>query len=304
MGEAASTYPATVLITTKNRRDELRNALRSVVAQSVAVEVLVVDDGSSDGTLEMVKAEFPDARVVRHEQSQGLIVRRNEGVQAASANIVVSIDDDAVLSSTEVVRTTLREFDDDRIGAVAMPYVDVNRGPHVRQRAPAADTAYATDRFIGTAHALRRDVFLRVGGYRDGLVHQGEEGDYCLRMLEAGFVVRLGTADPIHHFESPRRDFRRMDYFGVRNAVVFVWQNVPMPYLLWHWPALMTRALLHTLQPARLWTRASGLAAGIRRCFAVERVPVSSHTYLLSRHLAARPQPISAVPLRMRPSGA
>ena len=303
MNETAP-YPATVLITTKNRRDELRNALHSVVAQSIAVEVLVIDDGSNDGTFEMVRTEFPAARVVRHEQSQGLIARRNEGVTAASANIVISIDDDAALSSTEVVRTTLTEFDDDRIGAVAMPYIDVNRDARVRQRAPATDTGYATDRFIGTAHALRRDVFLRIGGYRDGLVHQGEEGDYCLRMLDAGFLVRLGNADPIHHFESPRRDFRRMDFFGVRNAVVFVWQNVPMPYLLWHWPVLMVRALLHTLQPARLWTRASGLAAGIVRCFAVARMPVSRHTYLLSRHLAAGPQPISALPRQMRASGA
>ncbi len=297
-------YPATVLITTKNRRDELRNALHSVFAQSITVEVLVIDDGSNDGTFEMVRAEFPAARVVRHEQSQGLIARRNEGVTAASANIVISIDDDAALSSTEVVCTTLKEFDDDRIGAVAIPYVDVNRDPQARQRAPAADTAYATDRFIGTAHALRRDVFLRVGGYRDGLVHQGEEGDYCLRMLDAGFVVRLGNADPIHHFESPRRDFRRMDYFGARNAVVFVWQNVSMPYLLWHWPAVIVRVFLHTLQPVRLWTRASGLAAGLVRCFTVARVPVSRQTYLLSRHLAARPQPISAVPRLMRASGA
>ena len=252
----------------------------------------------------MVRAEFPAARVVRHEQSQGYITRRNEGVTTASTNVVISIDDDAALSSTEVVGTTLKEFDDDRIGAVAMPYVDVNRDSQVRQRTPDAGTAYVTDRFIGTAHALRRDVFLRVGGYRDGLVHQGEEGDYCLRMLDAGFLVRLGNADPIHHFESPRRDFRRMDYFGVRNAVVFVWQNVPMPYLLWHWPVLMVRALLHTPQPARFWTRASGLAAGIVRCFAAVRAPVSRHTYLLSRHLAAKPRPISAVPPRMHASGA
>ena len=300
----ATVPDVTILITTKNRRDELRTALRSALTQSVAADVLVIDDGSTDGSADAVRAEFPTVRVVRHAESQGYVVRRNEGIAAAAGRIVISIDDDAAFSSAEVVRQTLAEFDDERVGAVAMPYVDVNRDAEIRQRAPAAGTAFATDRFIGTAHALRREVFLRVGGYREGIVHQGEEGDYCLRMLDAGFVVRLGTADPIHHFESPRRDFRRMDYFGVRNAVVFVWQNVPMPYLLWHWPALMIRVLLHTLQPARLWTRASGLAAGIRRCFAVERVPVSSHTYLLSRQLAARPQPLSAVPLRMRASGA
>ena len=47
---------ATVLITTKNRCDELRNALRSVVSQSMPVEILVIDDGSSDDTPAMLRA--------------------------------------------------------------------------------------------------------------------------------------------------------------------------------------------------------------------------------------------------------
>ena len=285
---------ATVLITTKNRSDELRTALRSVISQSVPVEILVIDDGSNDGTAAMLRTEFPTVRVIRHDDSRGYIVRRNEGVREARAKIVISIDDDAALSTPHVVGQTVAEFSDERIGAVAMPYADVKRGPNVFQRAPAADGVYATDRFIGTAHALRRDVFLDVGGYREALVHQGEEGDYCVRMLEAGFIVRLGRADPIHHFESPRRDLRRMDYFGVRNAVLFVWQNVPSPYLWWHLPGLIVKLALFTLQPRRLASRLSGLAAGLRLIASTPRMPVSKDTYRLARSLASHPQLLSA----------
>jgi glycosyltransferase involved in cell wall biosynthesis len=289
------------MITTRNRKDELRTALRSAFAQTVPVEVLVIDDGSTDGTAAMVRDEFPQARVVRHDESRGLIVRRNDGVRASSTNIVISIDDDAAFSSGETVRKTLSEFSDDRIGAVAMPYVDVNRGPEVRQQAPADGATYVTDRFIGTAHAVRRDIFLRVGGYREELVHQGEEGDFCLRMLAAGYVVRLGSADPIHHFESPRRDFRRMDYYGARNALWFVWQNVPMPYALWHLPVVAVRLALHTLQPQRLATRLNGLLAAVVRFPSIPRRPVSPHTYRLARHLAAAPRPIAGVDVRLHP---
>jgi glycosyltransferase involved in cell wall biosynthesis len=298
----SSSCDATVLITTKNRCDELQNALRSVVSQSLPAEILVIDDGSSDGTPAMLRREFPVARVIRHDESRGYIVRRNEGVREARGKIVISIDDDAAFSTPDVVRQTLAEFTDDRVGAIAMPYIDVNREPDVKQRAPDAGALYATDRFIGTAHALRRDVFLRVGGYRESLVHQGEEGDYCLRMLDAGFIVRLGRADPIHHFESPRRDFRRMDYFGVRNSVLFVWQNVPMPYLLWHLPAVMMRLALFTLQPGRLATRLSGMAAGLRLFASQPREPVSKDTYRLARSLAANPRTLPAEQLRPRAS--
>jgi glycosyltransferase involved in cell wall biosynthesis len=293
-----------VLIATKDRCEELRLALRSVLSQSTRLEILVIDDGSNDGTPAMLRTEFPSVRVIRHEDSRGYIVRRNEGVREARAGIVISIDDDAALSTPHVVGQTLAEFSDERVGAVAMPYIDVNRGSRVIQRAPASDGVYATDRFIGTAHALRRDVFLDLGGYREALVHQGEEGDYCLRMLEAGFIVRLGSADPIHHFESPRRDFRRMDYFGVRNAVLFVWQNVPAPDAWWRMPVLIVGLALHTLQPRRLATRLSGLVAGLWLFATAPRTPVSRRTYRLARALASQPQHLPVDQLRERGSRA
>jgi glycosyltransferase involved in cell wall biosynthesis len=235
---------ATLAVTTKNRKDELRGALASAVAQTVPVEVLVIDDGSTDGTSEMVRAEFPAARLVRHAESEGLIVRRNEAARLAAAPVVVSIDDDAAFPSPRTVEQTLRGFDHPRVGAVAIPFVNVNQDDVVRQRAPDADGVWVTDRYIGTAHAVRRDVFLSLGGYREHFVHQGEEGDFCLRMLAAGYVARLGTADPIHHFESPRRSFERMDYYGRRNEYLFAWHNVPMPELIPHVGASTLKGLL------------------------------------------------------------
>src|SRR5690349_16819415 len=113
---------ATIIITTKNRRDELRSALKSVFQQTAVIEVVVMDDGSTDGTREMVSAEFPLARVERSEKSRGYIVQRNLAAHVASAAILVSIDDDAAFSSPHVVEQTLNEFDDPRVGAVAIPY--------------------------------------------------------------------------------------------------------------------------------------------------------------------------------------
>lgn len=286
---------ATVLITTKDRRDELRTALRSAISQSEPVEVLVIDDGSSDGTMEMVHAEFPGVRLVRHEESRGLIARRNEGVRMAAGAIVFSIDDDAAFSGAGTVRQTLAEFDSARVGAVAIPYIDVNSSSEIRQRTPDDAIVYVTSRFIGTAHAIRRDLFERIGGYRD-LTHQGEEGDFCIRLLDAGFVVRLGAADPIHHFESPKRDRRRMDYYGVRNAIRFFWQNVPQPFLMLYLPVVAARLLLFTFEPARLKVRASALVAGLRSCVPSLRHPVSRETYRLWRRLERAPLAIQQLP--------
>ena len=281
---------ATVVITTKNRCEDLRRAIASALAQTSQPEILVVDDGSTDGTWEAVTREFPSARLHRSEQSLGLIVQRNRAARLASAPILFSLDDDAVFSTPRIVEATLGKFDHPRIGAVAIPFVDVNRGPAVHQQAPQREQVFATYDYIGTAHALRRDLFLELGGYREVLFHQGEEEDYCIRMLNAGFITRAGSADPIHHFESPRRNWARMDFYGARNKVLYAWQNVPHPYLMPHLAVGSVMTSLYTRNPRRMLTRWRGvliayflIAAG--QC---HRQPVDGRTYRVSRMLKRR----------------
>ena len=74
---------AAVVIVTKDRRDEAERAVRSAVAQDRVDEVIVVDDGSQDSAPEALAAAFPDIRLLRHAESRGYIVRRNEAAAAA-----------------------------------------------------------------------------------------------------------------------------------------------------------------------------------------------------------------------------
>lgn len=290
---------ATVAIVTKNRKEDLAVAIRSAIAQSVSPEVIVIDDGSADGTSALVASEFPSVRLITHETSRGLIVRRNEAARAASGSIIFSIDDDAEFMSPRTVEQTLSDFDHPRIGAVAIPYVEPNRNRDaVNHRSPDAATHWVTDSFTGTSHALRRDVFLRLGGYREELIHQGEERDYCLRMLNAGFVVRLGNAPPIHHYESPKRSFARMDYYGRRNDILFAWHYVPGASFLTHLAGTTANALRSAWQAGRVWDMARGTWAGYLDMvrFRTDRAAVSPVIYQLHRRLRSQsPLPLSAI---------
>jgi glycosyltransferase involved in cell wall biosynthesis len=167
---------ATVVIVTKDRRDDALQAVESALGQKPPVEVVVVDDGSQDGTADAVADAFPEVRVERREQSAGLVVRRNETARLASAPVIVSIDD-AIFTDTAVVANAVAAFDDPRVAAVAIPYVDVPQGERVLQAAPDGGGVYVTHRFRGTAHALRKDVFVELGGYRAVLFQQAEEPD-------------------------------------------------------------------------------------------------------------------------------
>src|SRR5690606_7516830 len=223
-----------VVITTKDRKDELREAVRSTLAQTVPVELLVLDDGSSDGTSQMVQSEFPSVRIERNERPLGIIRARNLAISRASRPIVVTIDDDCIFPSPRTLEQTLADFDHPRVGAVAIPSIDVRIRPHVQGAAPEPSHRWLASEFRGGANALRRDLFVATGGYWGLLWRQGEEGDYCARLLDRGYVVRLGRADPLHHLESPRRQRGVIFRYQARNAILFAWHNVPMPFLPVH----------------------------------------------------------------------
>lgn len=290
---------AALVIATRNRVDELRGLLASAAAQTVPTEVLVMDDGGSEAVARMLREQFPAARYHHLGTGMGPAFQRNRGIELASAPIVFPLDDDAVMPSPRTIEQTLAEFDDPVVAAVGIPYVNVRVDDQVRQRAPSEDRVWVGHAFVGAAHALRRDVFLALGGFREHFFYMGEEGDLGVRLLAAGYVVRMGRADPIHHLESPRRSLAMADYCGRRNDVLFAWHNVPWTMLPVHLAATTfngLRAAAGARNPGRMLL---GLLHGYLACFTRwrERRPVAGAIYRLHRRLKKR-GPIALAQIR------
>ncbi|HEY2471996.1 MAG TPA: glycosyltransferase family A protein [Terracidiphilus sp.] len=84
-----------VIIPTYNREAQVVRAIASVLAQSVPVyEVIVVDDGSSDQTVPIVRKEFGESVILIEQQNQGVSVARNRGIEAATGEWVAFLDSD------------------------------------------------------------------------------------------------------------------------------------------------------------------------------------------------------------------
>jgi GT2 family glycosyltransferase len=226
----------------------------------------------------------------RDEVSRGYTVQRNLGVHMARAPIVVWIDDDAVLESPATVEQTLLDFDHPRVGAVAIPHVDVGLPDVPRRHAPDRDGVWATSEFIGTAAAFRRDVYAQVEGLREVFFHQGEERDFCVRLLAAGYVVRVGRADPIHHFPSVVRDVRRMDLYGRRNTILYAWFNEPLPGMLARLVEMSIQGVVSGVRVRRPLAALRGLGMGFADCrtFRADRRPLPSDVIRVFRRLWKR----------------
>ncbi len=92
-----------IIIPTRNRRNFLRQALRSASAQTWAnTELLIVDEASSDGTANMVAAEFPKLRLIRHDMPRGPGGARNAGLGVTDSDWVLFFDDDDLLHPDHV----------------------------------------------------------------------------------------------------------------------------------------------------------------------------------------------------------
>jgi len=294
---------ASIVIPSCNRVDELRALIRSCLSQTLPVEIIVVDDAANDEVERMTRVEFPGVRYYRLGEAKGPAFQRNRGIELATNDVVFPLDDDSVLVSRRTVEQTLSEFDHPRIGAVGIPYININQDRRVLQTAPRDGAIHVTHSFVGGAHSVRRDVFLKLGGFREHFFYMGEESDLCLRMLSAGYVTRLGNADPIHHLESPRRNMRRASYSGRRNDIRFVWHNVPMPDFPLHLMGTTFNGFKAALTQGCFSSMVSGTAAGYADLFRRrhERNPVTRDTYRLHRRLKKKSRRLEEIEQALPP---
>lgn len=225
------TVSATVAIATRDRDQELVNLLKSLRLQTADLEVLVLDDGESDVTRDMLARDFPEAKYFRLGSNKGPTFQRNRGIELASHDIVFPLDDDTTLPSPRTIEQTLQEFDNPAVAAVAIPFINVLQDEIVRHKPPSEDGDFVLHAFVGASNAVRKDVYLGIGGYREHFFYAGEEGDLCLRFMENGYFTKAGNADPIHHFESPRRNSKMSAKCGRRNDLITVWHNAPLPWV-------------------------------------------------------------------------
>lgn len=221
-----------VIIVNWNVRDLLRRCLHSILANVPGgqLEIIVVDNGSTDGSVEMVRREFPMVRLIANPDNRGFPAANNQGLEVARGRYVLLLNPD-----TEVVGDALATM-----AAFADAHPDVGIvGPQLlnpdgsvqssRRRFPTLATAlfestwlqpYAPRRLLaryyvldrpddeiqevdwvtGAALMARREAVEEVGPLDEGFFMYSEELDWCRRFREAGWrVVYLPTARIVHY---------------------------------------------------------------------------------------------------------
>src|SRR5437867_12726262 len=105
-----------VVIVTRNRRAEVTALLSDLagVAAAAGDEIILVDNGSADGTVEHVRLHFPGIVVIGNTENRGAPAARNTGVAAARGGTLVFLDDDTRVEDPEFLGKVRRLFETER----------------------------------------------------------------------------------------------------------------------------------------------------------------------------------------------
>lgn len=255
----------TVVVATRNRVSSLRRTLDRLA--DTGVPVVVVDNGSRDGTARMVRHEFPGVRLVRLSGNRGASAR-NVGVRVARTPYVAFSDDDSWWAPGALERAAAHFDAHPRLALVAARTLV---GPDERLDPVSAEMARAplgTEDdlpgpsvlgFVACGTAVRREAFLECGGFDRVVFFRGEEDRLAYDLHAAGWGLAYCADVVAHHHPAPRPADGRGERLAARNRVLTAWMRRPLPVAVSATTALGGRALTDVVRrlPLALWHRRS-----------------------------------------------
>lgn len=253
-----------VVVITHQRRDELLRSLGRLRALPERPHVVVVDNGSTDGTADAVRSRFPEMELIASPTNLGA-VGRNLGVARLDTPFVAFCDDDtwwepgSLRAAADVLEAHPRlAVVTARIlvepAGTEDPIVAEMRDSPVRGAEWLPGPALGS--FLAGASVLRREAFLEVGGFSERLWLGGEEELMAGDLAAAGWELCYLPGLTVHHQASRARDPHRRRGDGIRNTLWTTWLRRPLR------PALRrTVHLLRTVPRDRVTARALAEAA-------------------------------------------
>ena len=167
-----------IVVATLNNAETLRRTILGLLAISYPgkYEIIIVNDGSTDHTRELLEKEFSKNKKVRvfHIPHSGVCEARNTGIRGSKGEIIVNMDHDCI-PEKNWLKSLVSGFTSSKVGVVS---------------------SYGY--YGGTSTAFRRSLLERVGGYDNEYYYYREDTDLSFKIMDLGYEFRLVKADYEH----------------------------------------------------------------------------------------------------------
>jgi GT2 family glycosyltransferase len=241
-----------VVIPSFNGKNLLKRYLPQVIRACPQAEVIVVDDASTDGSVEFLRQNFPRVKIIANQTNQRFALACNQGVKSARGKIVILLNND-VAPKRNFLKPLVKHFADNQVFAVGCLEMQTVKGKQdysgrsqcqfkrgflVHSKAKnqfRPTTCWAA----GGSMAVDRDKYLQLGGM-DSLYQPAywEDIDLSWRAKQQGWRVLFEPNSRVfHHHETTNLTVfgrRQMDLMASRNQILFVWKNIRGRRLIEH----------------------------------------------------------------------
>ncbi len=224
----SDTARVAVVVVSFETRDTLVEGLTALASEPGAVEIVVVDNASADGSAQAVRERFPRVRLIANPANVGFATACNQGARDTRAPLVLFLNPDATLAPGALATLAARLEARPRVGIVgprtrsADGAIQVSTGPdlsllsELRQRrlvrgvarrdpfaVAEAEASHAVEReadwVSGACLMIRREAFDAVSGFDERFFLYEEDADLCLRVRQAGWQVLFAPGAEARH---------------------------------------------------------------------------------------------------------
>jgi len=241
-----------VIIPTFNSIDFIGDCLDSILQSNANFEIIVVDAGSKDGTIDIISEKYSEVKIIHDPENRGLTFAQNLGIKNASGNWILIMNSDAKLDKNCMSLLLETGKSDEKIAAVApkiilprmenridsvgiLLYEDlscINRG-HMQFDKGQFDKE---EEVFGVSDAValyRKKALEEIRGYDNEFKFYGEEADLCFRLRLAGWICMYQPKAIAYHLYSGSMGelSLRKGFFSERNAHWNLIKNAPSPIL-------------------------------------------------------------------------
>ncbi len=257
----------TAIVVNWNGEPLLPECLTSLSNQSLgSLEILLVDNGSTDGSLELVRSRFPKVRILALSENHGFAAGNNRGIEASSGEFVALLNNDAVADICWAEHL-LAATQDSRVGIVAsrvLLYGDRGRLDSAGDGMTTVGSGYkrghlkSSDSFpsceavfgaSGCAMLLRRTMLADIGLFDEDFFLLSEDSDLCFRAQLRGWECLYAPDAVVYHRlnTSIGRLSRSHVFYGQRNVEYVYFKNMPGRLVWKYLPAHLLNAILASL---------------------------------------------------------
>jgi GT2 family glycosyltransferase len=261
-----------IVMITYNRAPEVLRSLEHLSRLPERPKVIVVDNGSTDGTIDLVKQRFPQVELIAARANLGA-AGRTLGIDRATTPFVALCDDDTWWEPGSLGQAAGLFENHPRL-AILTGRVLV--GPEDREDPICIELArsplpaepdlpgYPLMGFLAGASVVRRSAFLDAGGFESRFFIGGEEELLALDLITRGWIIRYVPELVVHHHPSPHRNVSSRRSCLLRNALWSAWLRRPLWSAVRRTIRLMRAAPRDRTMPLGLGQAIAGLPWVIR----------------------------------------